>query len=92
MSNESKCAVRGMIGRGAMCGQIIGGSVCGYAGACEHKAAGSTWYAIKHDDGAVVATGASYREVSDAAFAAMPWGGDPAGEVAPYYLTTLAPA
>lgn len=26
------------------------------------------------------------------AFEAMPWGGNPAGEVAPYYLTTLAPA
>jgi len=90
---ENKCAVRGMIGRGAMCGQIlVGGQGCGYARACEHKQAGSTWYAIKHDGGDVVATGSSYREVSDAAFAAMPWGGNPAGEVAPYYLTTLAPA
>lgn len=90
---KTKCAVRGMIHPGAMCGSVIvGGQFCGNARPCEHKIVASTWYAIKQEGGEIVATGASYREVSDAAFAAMPWGGNPAGEVAPYYLTTLAPA
>lgn len=90
---KTKCAVRGMIQPGAMCGSVIvGGQFCGNAGPCEHKMIAAKWYAIKQEGGEVVATGSTYREVSDAAFAAMPWGGNPAGEVAPYYLTTLAPA
>lgn len=49
---------------------------------------GVIWYA-KIDGGKVIASGHSYRECSDAAFAAMPWGGF--GEVAPYILTTVPP-
>ena len=82
-----------MLAPNAMCAAIIvGGKFCGNAGPCDHKRNGiPKWYAIAHEGGAVVATGETCRETSDAAFAAMPWGDNPAGEVAPYYLTTIAP-
>ena len=50
----------------------------------------TAWYAISHEDGSVVTTGASWRECSDKALALTGW--IEAGEhVAPYYLTTIAP-
>lgn len=51
----------------------------------------TTWYAKAHDDDRVIASAQGYRACSDAAFAAMPWGGGPQGEAAPYYLTTIPP-
>ena len=36
--NKPKCAVRGMVSRGAMCGSVIvGGVYCGHKGECQHK-------------------------------------------------------
>lgn len=36
--NNPKCAVRGMVSWGAMCGSVIvGGVYCGHKGECPHK-------------------------------------------------------
>lgn len=36
--NKPKCAVKGMVRPGAMCGSVIvGGIYCGYDGNCQHK-------------------------------------------------------
>lgn len=40
---KTKCAVRGMIQPGAMCGSVIvGGEFCGHGGPCEHQRKGGT--------------------------------------------------
>ena len=36
--NKPKCAVKGMVRPGVMCGAVIvGGIYCGHEGACQHK-------------------------------------------------------
>lgn len=36
--NKPKCAVKGMLRPGAMCGHVIvGGVFCGHKGECQHK-------------------------------------------------------
>ena len=38
--DKPKCAVKGMVRYGAMCGSVIvGGVYCGHEGACQHKQA-----------------------------------------------------
>ena len=51
-----------------------------------------TWFAILHDTGEVIAEEKTYREASDEAMKECPWGNNPKGEAAPYYLTTIEPA
>lgn len=46
------------------------------------------WYAISHEDKRVIAAAPGMFLCSVLARGAMPWGGNPAGEVAPYFLTT----
>jgi hypothetical protein len=37
-AEKPRCAVRGMLARGAMCSSVIvGGKFCGFNGACPHK-------------------------------------------------------
>lgn len=38
VEQRPRCAVGGMIQRGAMCGSVIvGGQFCGHSGECQHK-------------------------------------------------------
>lgn len=46
------------------------------------------WYAIRHADKHVVAAASGMCRCSVIARLAMPWGDSPAGETAPYFLTT----
>lgn len=46
------------------------------------------WYAISHQDKRVIAEAPGLVFCSTLARRAMPWGDDPAGETAPYFLTT----
>lgn len=46
------------------------------------------WYAISHQDKRVVAAAPGLCLCSVLAHRAMPWGDNPAGEAAPYFLTT----
>lgn len=49
-----------------------------------------TWFAIHQVTREIVASAESFIECSDKAWKAIPWGYDPKGEVAPYFLTTDA--
>jgi hypothetical protein len=38
LDEQPRCAVRGLVARGVMCGRVrVGGEFCGHAGDCPHK-------------------------------------------------------
>lgn len=49
------------------------------------------WYAINSTNKTLVAHAETFTECSEKAFAASPWGTNPAGEVGPYFITNTPP-